>query len=170
MDNLVKIMPNSDGRCDRILWYGKGVKQLSYFRSESKFSDHRPVSALFSTQVEVVKSINLKGVAIHPILPNIVPPKQTVSSSSLNTYMFSWALYHKSQLLLRYENLWNESSNYNNNCYSIIKTTMLIIFILIIRIVIIFQGQTETDEGAKSTLLSLIVKDMESSPTHKKSL
>lgn len=39
--------------CDRILWYGKGARQLSYFRSESKFSDHRPVSALFSTQVEV---------------------------------------------------------------------------------------------------------------------
>ncbi|KAL2240469.1 type IV inositol polyphosphate 5-phosphatase 7 isoform X1 [Sesamum indicum] len=42
--------------CDRILWYGKGVRQLSYFRSESKFSDHRPVSALFSTQIEVVQS------------------------------------------------------------------------------------------------------------------
>ncbi|KAL4577228.1 hypothetical protein LXL04_013333 [Taraxacum kok-saghyz] len=39
--------------CDRILWYGKGVKQHSYFRSESKFSDHKPVSALFSTQIEV---------------------------------------------------------------------------------------------------------------------
>ncbi|KAH7553988.1 hypothetical protein JRO89_XS12G0091000 [Xanthoceras sorbifolium] len=94
--------------CDRILWYGKGVKQLSYFRSESKFSDHRPVSALFSTQVEVVKSINPSGVAIRPILPNIVPPKET--------------------------------------------------------------DQTEIDEGAKSTLLSLIVKDMESSPTREKSL
>ncbi|KAL0332015.1 UNVERIFIED_CONTAM: Type I inositol polyphosphate 5-phosphatase 8 [Sesamum calycinum] len=42
--------------CDRILWYGKGVRQLSYFRSESKFSDHRPVSAMFSTQIAVVKS------------------------------------------------------------------------------------------------------------------
>ncbi|KAL7611569.1 type IV inositol polyphosphate 5-phosphatase 7 isoform X1 [Lactuca sativa] len=42
--------------CDRILWYGKGVKQHSYFRSESKFSDHKPVSALFSTQIEVVRS------------------------------------------------------------------------------------------------------------------
>lgn len=42
--------------CDRILWYGKGVKQHSYFRSESKFSDHRPVSALFSTQIQVFKS------------------------------------------------------------------------------------------------------------------
>ncbi|KAL8043978.1 hypothetical protein ABFX02_08G017700 [Erythranthe guttata] len=39
--------------CDRILWYGKGVRQLSYFRSESKFSDHRPVSALFSTPIGV---------------------------------------------------------------------------------------------------------------------
>ncbi|KAI3474836.1 hypothetical protein Pfo_030147 [Paulownia fortunei] len=45
--------------CDRILWYGKGVRQLSYFRSESKFSDHRPVSALFSTQT-VVKSANTR--------------------------------------------------------------------------------------------------------------
>ncbi|KAF8010922.1 hypothetical protein BT93_J1530 [Corymbia citriodora subsp. variegata] len=42
--------------CDRILWYGKGVRQISYFRSESKFSDHRPVSALFATQIEVAKS------------------------------------------------------------------------------------------------------------------
>ncbi|XP_056176176.1 type IV inositol polyphosphate 5-phosphatase 6-like [Syzygium oleosum] len=42
--------------CDRILWYGKGVRQVSYFRSESKFSDHRPVSALFATQIEVAKS------------------------------------------------------------------------------------------------------------------
>ncbi|XP_017232587.1 type IV inositol polyphosphate 5-phosphatase 7 isoform X1 [Daucus carota subsp. sativus] len=41
--------------CDRILWYGEGVKQLSYFRSESKFSDHRPVSALFSTHIELLK-------------------------------------------------------------------------------------------------------------------
>ncbi|KAG6398274.1 hypothetical protein SASPL_139729 [Salvia splendens] len=44
--------------CDRILWYGKGVKQLSYFRSEIKFSDHRPVSALFTTQI--MKSANTK--------------------------------------------------------------------------------------------------------------
>ena len=63
-------------RCDRILWYGKGVKQLTYFRSESKFSDHRPVSALFSTQVEVVKSTNPK---VAP-LPMITPLDQTVST------------------------------------------------------------------------------------------
>ncbi|XP_030530871.2 type IV inositol polyphosphate 5-phosphatase 6-like [Rhodamnia argentea] len=42
--------------CDRILWYGKGARQISYSRSESKFSDHRPVSALFATQIEVAKA------------------------------------------------------------------------------------------------------------------
>ncbi|GLJ15984.1 hypothetical protein SUGI_0264610 [Cryptomeria japonica] len=35
--------------CDRILWYGKGMKQLSYERAESTFSDHRPVSAIFTS-------------------------------------------------------------------------------------------------------------------------
>ncbi|XP_044467501.1 type I inositol polyphosphate 5-phosphatase 4-like isoform X2 [Mangifera indica] len=77
-------VPNSSGEkqrtpawCDRILWYGKRVKQLSYFRSESKFSDHRPVSALFSTHVEVMKSINRIGVQIHSFLPSIITPKQT---------------------------------------------------------------------------------------------
>ncbi|KAL1819706.1 hypothetical protein ACET3Z_014575 [Daucus carota] len=36
--------------CDRILWKG-GLKQISYERVESKFSDHRPVCSLFSVQV-----------------------------------------------------------------------------------------------------------------------
>ncbi|KAA8548037.1 hypothetical protein F0562_004702 [Nyssa sinensis] len=62
--------------CDRILWYGKGVKQLSYFRSESKFSDHRPVSAIFSTQIEVVKPRNSTVAAFQPIVPTINPPNQ----------------------------------------------------------------------------------------------
>ncbi|CAL9014515.1 unnamed protein product [Prunus brigantina] len=90
--------------CDRILWYGKGLTQLSYFRSESKFSDHRPVSALFSTQVEVVNSTNPRVVSRHTILPTIPPPVET------------------------------EQSNH--------------------------------DEEAESTLISLIVKDLEASPTH----
>nr|XP_018681957.1 PREDICTED: type I inositol polyphosphate 5-phosphatase 8-like isoform X1 [Musa acuminata subsp. malaccensis] len=34
--------------CDRILWRGKGMKQMSYVRGESRFSDHRPVYSLFS--------------------------------------------------------------------------------------------------------------------------
>ncbi|CAL9045237.1 type I inositol polyphosphate 5-phosphatase 5-like [Musa acuminata AAA Group] len=38
--------------CDRILWYGEGIEQLQYFRGESRFSDHRPVCAVFLAQVE----------------------------------------------------------------------------------------------------------------------
>ncbi|KAH6807314.1 DNAse I-like superfamily protein [Perilla frutescens var. frutescens] len=34
--------------CDRILWKGQGLKQMSYFRSESRFSDHRPVYSVFT--------------------------------------------------------------------------------------------------------------------------
>lgn len=39
-------------RCDRILWRGNGIEQLSYIRGESRFSDHRPVCAVFSVEVE----------------------------------------------------------------------------------------------------------------------
>ncbi|KAG8096034.1 hypothetical protein GUJ93_ZPchr0013g35413 [Zizania palustris] len=37
--------------CDRILWYGRGLSQLSYVRGESRFSDHRPVYSVFSAEV-----------------------------------------------------------------------------------------------------------------------
>jgi hypothetical protein len=40
-------------RCDRILWRGNGIEQLSYIRGESRFSDHRPVCSVFSVEVEV---------------------------------------------------------------------------------------------------------------------
>lgn len=46
-------------RCDRILWRGNGVQQLSYMRWESKFSDHRPVSSMFTVNVQV-KSVKAK--------------------------------------------------------------------------------------------------------------
>ncbi|BAT98703.1 hypothetical protein VIGAN_10002300 [Vigna angularis var. angularis] len=39
--------------CDRIIWLGKGLKQIEYSRSESKLSDHRPVRALFMAEVRV---------------------------------------------------------------------------------------------------------------------
>ncbi|XP_027077651.1 type I inositol polyphosphate 5-phosphatase 5-like [Coffea arabica] len=39
--------------CDRILWRGDGIEQLSYIRGESRFSDHRPVCAVFAVEVEM---------------------------------------------------------------------------------------------------------------------
>ncbi|XP_021861775.2 type I inositol polyphosphate 5-phosphatase 5 [Spinacia oleracea] len=44
--------------CDRILWHGHGIEQLHYARGESRFSDHRPVCAVFSVDVEVRRKIS----------------------------------------------------------------------------------------------------------------
>ncbi|KAK8611805.1 hypothetical protein V6N13_131844 [Hibiscus sabdariffa] len=63
--------------CDRILWYGRGLHQLSYVRGESKFSDHRPVYGVFSAEVESVnhsrirKSISCSGarIEVEELLP-----------------------------------------------------------------------------------------------------
>lgn len=40
-------------RCDRILSFGKGIRQLRYKRAELILSDHRPVSALYMIDVEI---------------------------------------------------------------------------------------------------------------------
>jgi hypothetical protein len=40
--------------CDRILWLGKGIKQLCYKRLEIMLSDHRPVTSRFLVEVEVL--------------------------------------------------------------------------------------------------------------------
>ncbi|PIN02839.1 Inositol polyphosphate 5-phosphatase [Handroanthus impetiginosus] len=39
--------------CDRILYFGTGMKLLNYRRSELKLSDHRPVTATYMVEVEV---------------------------------------------------------------------------------------------------------------------
>ncbi|GLT93404.1 hypothetical protein SLE2022_111980 [Rubroshorea leprosula] len=41
--------------CDRILWHGAGISQLSYIRGENRFSDHRPVFATFLVYAEVTE-------------------------------------------------------------------------------------------------------------------
>uniref|UniRef100_A0A453M1J0 Inositol polyphosphate-related phosphatase domain-containing protein n=1 Tax=Aegilops tauschii subsp. strangulata TaxID=200361 RepID=A0A453M1J0_AEGTS len=41
--------------CDRILWHGTGLIQLSYVRGESRFSDHRPVYSIFMAEVEILQ-------------------------------------------------------------------------------------------------------------------
>ncbi|CAM0144593.1 unnamed protein product [Urochloa decumbens] len=48
--------------CDRILWLGKGTKQLSYWSSDLRLSDHRPVSAIFLVEVEVFNQQKLERV------------------------------------------------------------------------------------------------------------
>ncbi|KAK2985047.1 hypothetical protein RJ640_016967, partial [Escallonia rubra] len=58
--------------CDRILWLGKGVTQLSYKRAEIQLSDHRPVSSAFFIDVEVfdqrklLRALNFTSAAVHP--------------------------------------------------------------------------------------------------------
>ncbi|XP_044493800.1 type I inositol polyphosphate 5-phosphatase 2-like isoform X1 [Mangifera indica] len=58
--------------CDRILWLGKHIKQLSYKRSDIRLSDHRPVSSMFLVEVEVLdhqklqRALNVSTAAVHP--------------------------------------------------------------------------------------------------------
>ncbi|KAM2028606.1 hypothetical protein ACFX16_040210 [Malus domestica] len=47
--------------CDRILWHGNGIRQLSYIRGESRFSDHRPVCATFFVDAVVNENETKKG-------------------------------------------------------------------------------------------------------------
>ncbi|WOL19411.1 type I inositol polyphosphate 5-phosphatase 5-like [Canna indica] len=44
--------------CDRILWFGNGIEQLQYLRGELRFSDHRPVCAVFAAQTEMSNNNN----------------------------------------------------------------------------------------------------------------
>ncbi|KAL1197619.1 Type I inositol polyphosphate 5-phosphatase 4 [Cardamine amara subsp. amara] len=59
-DRLPKAKRRTPAWCDRILWYGSGLHQLSYVRGESRFSDHRPVYSLFSVEIESVYRNHVK--------------------------------------------------------------------------------------------------------------
>ncbi|KAJ6685048.1 PHOSPHORIC MONOESTER HYDROLASE-RELATED [Salix purpurea] len=53
-DRHLKEKRRTPAWCDRILWYGRGLHQLSYVRGESRFSDHRPVYGVFLAEVESI--------------------------------------------------------------------------------------------------------------------
>ncbi|KAH1064783.1 hypothetical protein J1N35_029770 [Gossypium stocksii] len=55
-----KIGRRTPSWCDRILSYGKGMRQQSYGRTELKISDHRPVTATYMAEVEVFDSRRLQ--------------------------------------------------------------------------------------------------------------
>ncbi|GAB2282348.1 Type I inositol polyphosphate 5-phosphatase 4 [Dionaea muscipula] len=65
--------------CDRILWYGRGLEQLSYVRGESRFSDHRPVYSIFLAEVEsmnrgrIKKSMSCSSARIQ--VEELLPPQ-----------------------------------------------------------------------------------------------
>ncbi len=40
--------------CDRVLWKGKGLRNVAYNTSNLRFSDHRPVYASFVTTVNII--------------------------------------------------------------------------------------------------------------------
>ncbi|KAL6176332.1 hypothetical protein ACLB2K_052966 [Fragaria x ananassa] len=55
--------------CDRIQWHGNGIRQLSYIRGESRFSDHRPVCATFFVDVMVNEFFLKQGTTYTTIIP-----------------------------------------------------------------------------------------------------
>ncbi|KAG2253093.1 hypothetical protein Bca52824_083229 [Brassica carinata] len=46
--------------CDRVLSFGKGMRLVQYRRTENKFSDHRPVVAIYMAEVEVFSARKLQ--------------------------------------------------------------------------------------------------------------
>ncbi|KAJ3695793.1 hypothetical protein LUZ60_001170 [Juncus effusus] len=59
--------------CDRILWHGDGIEQLQYIRGESRFSDHRPVCAVFSIQVDMSSRTTGKTRKVYSAIGTCVP-------------------------------------------------------------------------------------------------
>ena len=86
-------------RCDRILWYGRGLTQLSYVRGESRFSDHRPVCGVFLAEVESINRSRIKKsmscsnsrIEVEELLPHL---------HGYTEFNFFWGWIYKSPALL----------------------------------------------------------------------
>ncbi|KHN10684.1 Selenocysteine methyltransferase [Glycine soja] len=73
--------------CDRILWYGRGLHQLSYVRGESRFSDHRPVYSMFLAEVESVSCNQIKKSASSRIeVVELFPHSHCYSYTDMNYF------------------------------------------------------------------------------------
>ncbi|KAF7804732.1 type I inositol polyphosphate 5-phosphatase 4-like [Senna tora] len=73
--------------CDRILWYGRGLHQLSYVRGESRFSDHRPVYGIFLAEVDSVNSSrNKKNFSSRIEIEELLPHPHGFSYAELNLF------------------------------------------------------------------------------------
>ncbi|CAI8617651.1 unnamed protein product [Vicia faba] len=70
--------------CDRIVWYGKDLKQLEYTRSESKLSDHRPVRAMFTAVVRVSSEVkSLQNLSLSERFEQIKTPFEVSTTDEL---------------------------------------------------------------------------------------
>ncbi|KAL9673362.1 hypothetical protein QQ045_029618 [Rhodiola kirilowii] len=75
-----KEKPRSPAWCDRILWKGNGLKQMTYDRDETRFSDHRPVYSLFTAQV------NKHGPKFKPVhITNTTKSATLLNSTSVSS-------------------------------------------------------------------------------------
>ncbi|XP_027352090.1 type I inositol polyphosphate 5-phosphatase 4-like isoform X2 [Abrus precatorius] len=73
--------------CDRILWYGRGLHQLSYVRGESRFSDHRPVYSIFLAEVESISCNQIKKSSSSRIeVEELLPHSHGYSYTDLNLF------------------------------------------------------------------------------------
>lgn len=76
-------------RCDRILYLGKALRELSYIRTESRLSDHRPVSAVFVAEVERLSRHKLKRAV------TFAKPVHSIQSEDISPHLSSLRGLHK---------------------------------------------------------------------------
>ncbi|KAI9178532.1 hypothetical protein LWI28_027592 [Acer negundo] len=61
--------------CDRILWFGKRIRQLSYNSSEMRLSDHRPVSSIWGT-VAFIRRLQVVLTEVRGEISDIITEKE----------------------------------------------------------------------------------------------
>ncbi|CAM6116533.1 unnamed protein product [Calypogeia fissa] len=78
--------------CDRILYLGRGLRKTRYIRTESRLSDHRPVSAVFVAEVERVSRHKLKRAV------DIATPIVSVNPEDISPHLTSLRSFNRQPL------------------------------------------------------------------------